>query len=102
MITHADKTARLGAQIAAAGGVAAAGLAKRTSNLFRDRPPRRPPGVDLASFDDVIRIDAATGVVEITTTSGGVIMLDAAEVHKATPRILERYRIPRDRSPNLM
>jgi hypothetical protein len=26
-----------------------------------------------------------------------VIMLDCDEVAKATPRILERYRIPRDR-----
>ena len=45
------------------------------------------------------RLTAATGVVEIQTTSGGVIMLDAAEVKRATPRILERYRVPRDRSP---
>ncbi len=52
---------------------------------------------DLADFD--ARITAATGIVEITTTSGGVIMFDAAEVARATPRILERYRIPHDRSP---
>jgi hypothetical protein len=39
--------------------------------------------------------------VEITTTSGGMIMLDADEVRKATPRILTRYHIPRDRTPDL-
>ena len=44
---------------------------------------------------------AARGVVEITTTSGGMIMLDADEVRKATPRILARYHIPRDRTPGL-
>ena len=44
---------------------------------------------------------AAHGVVEITTTSGGIIMLDADEVRKATPRILARYHIPRDRTPGL-
>jgi len=54
---------------------------------------------DLADF--VARVTATTGVVEITTTSGGVIMLDAAEVARAMPRILERYRIPRDRSPEV-
>ncbi|MBE7448495.1 MAG: trypsin-like peptidase domain-containing protein [Kofleriaceae bacterium] len=54
---------------------------------------------DLADF--VARLDTATGVVELTTTSGGVIMFDAAEVARAMPRILERYRIPRDRSPEL-
>jgi S1-C subfamily serine protease len=51
--------------------------------------------VDLDDF--AARLSSATGVVEVTTTSGGVIMLDADEVAKSTPRIIERYRIPRDR-----
>jgi S1-C subfamily serine protease len=51
--------------------------------------------------DFVARLSAARGVVEITTTSGGVIMLDADEVRKSTPRILARYHIPRDRTPGL-
>ena len=51
--------------------------------------------------DFVARMSAAQGVVEITTTSGGVIMLDADEVRAATPRILARYHIPRDRTPGL-
>jgi hypothetical protein len=51
--------------------------------------------------DFVARLSAARGVVEITTTSGGVIMLDADEVKAATPRILARYHIPRDRTPGL-
>jgi FAD/FMN-containing dehydrogenase len=61
---HADKTARLRAELAAAGGARAVGLAKRTSNLFRDRAPQGRPRIDLATFDQVIRIDAAAGVVE--------------------------------------
>jgi len=51
--------------------------------------------------DFVARVAAADGLVEIVTTSGGLIMLDAGEVAAAMPRILERYRIPRDRSPGL-
>lgn len=51
--------------------------------------------------DFVARVSAATGVVEITTTSGGMIMFDAGEVARASPRILDRYRIPRDRTPEL-
>ncbi len=51
--------------------------------------------------DFVTRLLGATGIVEIGTSSGGVIMLDAAETRAATPRILERYRIPRDRSLDL-
>jgi S1-C subfamily serine protease len=51
--------------------------------------------------DFVARLSSAHGVVEIQTTSGGIIMLDADEVRKATPRILTRYHIPRDRTPGL-
>jgi len=57
-------------------------------------PPR-----DIQDF--VARLSAARGVVEIETTSGGLIILDTDEVRKATPRILTRYHIPRDRSPGL-
>ena len=51
--------------------------------------------------DFVARLSEATGVVEIETTSGGMIMLDADEVRKATSRILTRYHIPRDRTAGL-
>jgi S1-C subfamily serine protease len=51
--------------------------------------------------DFVARLSASRGVVELTTTSGGVIMLDADEVRRATPRILTRYHIPRDRTASL-
>src|SRR6185369_9731345 len=51
--------------------------------------------------DFVSRLSAARGVVEIQTTSGGIIMLDTDEVRKATPKILARYHIPRDRTPGL-
>jgi S1-C subfamily serine protease len=57
------------------------------------------PPLDMVDF--VERLSSARGVVEITTTSGGMIMLDADEVRKATPRILARYHIPRDRTPGL-
>ena len=55
----------------------------------------------LDMVDFVQALSAARGVVEITTTSGGVIMLDADEVRKAQQRILQRYHIPRDRTPGL-
>lgn len=55
-------------------------------------------GVAPQSLDDfAARLDAAQGVVEVTTTSGGVIMLDTDAVARAMPRILDRYRISRDR-----
>ena len=51
--------------------------------------------------DFVARLSAARGVVEIETTSGGIIMLDSDEVRKATQRVLTRYHIPRDRTLGL-
>lgn len=58
------------------------------------KPPR-----DLAEL--VQLIEAAQGVVEIVLTSGAIIALDTEEVKAATPRILDRYRVIRDRSPGL-
>ncbi|MEZ4360760.1 MAG: serine protease [Kofleriaceae bacterium] len=54
---------------------------------------------DLAEL--VAMIERAEGVVEIVLTSGAIIALDTAEVAAATPRILDRYRVIRDRSPGL-
>jgi S1-C subfamily serine protease len=54
---------------------------------------------DLAEL--VALIEGARGVVEIVLTSGAIIALDTEEVKAATPRILERYRVIRDRSPGL-
>ena len=55
--------------------------------------------LDMVDFVDTL--SNAHGVVEIVTTSGGMIVLDADEVRKATARILARYHIPRDRTPGL-
>ncbi len=54
---------------------------------------------DMADF--VARLSKAKGAVEIGTSSGGIVALDAAAVRRATPRILHRYRIPHDRTAGL-
>jgi precorrin isomerase len=51
---------------------------------------------DLAS-----RLRAATGPVEITTSSGGVMAFDSDAVRAASERILKRYRIVADSSASL-
>jgi hypothetical protein len=51
--------------------------------------------------DFVARIEATKDVVELETSSGGVIMLDAQETRDAQDRILQRYHIARDRSADL-
>jgi S1-C subfamily serine protease len=54
---------------------------------------------DMADF--VRRVEAAHGLIEIRTSSEGLIVLDAARAREANPRIMERYRITHDRSPDL-
>jgi S1-C subfamily serine protease len=54
---------------------------------------------DMADF--IAKIEAASGLVEIEMSSDGVVVLDTEQVAAAQPRILERYRITRDRSPGL-
>jgi hypothetical protein len=54
---------------------------------------------DLA--DLAARLDRADGLVELRTSSDGVIVVDAAAARESTARILARYKIPRDRSLDL-
>ena len=58
------------------------------------RPPR-----DMSDF--VRMLEGATGLVEIRTSTDGVVVLDSDQVRAATPRILARYHIARDRSADL-
>src|SRR5437667_6992005 len=72
MNRHEEKRTRLleALRERGAGGV---GLAKHTSNLFRDRAPGARPRIDLSGFNEVVRVDVAGGRVEaegMTTYSG--------------------------------
>ena len=59
MASYVEKIARLQAEIAAtpAGSSPRVGLAKSTSNLFRDRAPRSAPRIDLKHFNRVVAFD---------------------------------------------
>lgn len=71
------------------------------SHLYNEAVATLNGRAPLDMEDFVHTLSTARGVVEITTTSGGIIMLDADEVRKAQARILARYHIPRDRTPGL-
>lgn len=47
-------------------------------------------------------LDAASGLVEILTSLGNLLVLDAKDSRAAMPEILSRYRIPADRSADLL
>jgi S1-C subfamily serine protease len=69
-------------------------LFSESVKLINGHKPR-----DMRDFVD--KIENGGGVVEIRTSGDGVIVLDAAQAKEANERILERYRIGRDRSINL-
>ena len=61
MSNHESKLARLRAKLAA--GPNGIGLAKNTSNLFRDREAQARPRVDLSGFSEVVEVDTARSSV---------------------------------------
>lgn len=52
-------------------------------------------------IDFVNEVESTRGLIEIKTSSDGVIVIDGDAARAATQRILTRYRIARDRSPDL-
>jgi FAD/FMN-containing dehydrogenase len=91
---HAAKLARLEAALAAAArdGTLGIGLAKRTSNLFRDRARRGRPRIDLSGFDAVIRVDPAGGVVEAEGMVPYVALADATLAHGMMPAVVPQLK----------
>ncbi len=91
MTAYAAKKERLLAAVAAAraaGVPARPGLAKTTSNLFRDRARRPPPRVDLSGFDEVIAVDAAAGTVEAEGMATFAALADVTLAHGTVPQVV--------------
>jgi FAD/FMN-containing dehydrogenase len=88
---YADKRAQLAASLAADGG-AGFGLAKQTSNLFRDRAPRARPRVDLSGFDRVIAVDPAAGTVDAEGMTTFVDLTDATLACGTMPAVVPQLK----------
>ena len=76
----------------AARGAAAFGLAKPTSNLFRDVPPASPPRIDLRHFDEVIAVDPAAGRVDAEGMTSYADLVDATLAHGAMPCVVPQLK----------
>lgn len=74
------------------GPAAPLALAKRTSNLFRDREagPRRR--IDLGDFDHVIGIDTAGGTVEVEAMATYETLVDATLQHGTMPAVVPQLK----------
>ncbi len=93
-MTHGEKLARLADALARpdAGGAPAFGLAKRTSNLFRDRDAKPRPRVDLSGFDEVVRVDPGAGVVEAEGMTTFEALADATLPQGAMPAVVPQLK----------
>jgi len=92
MTAYADKLARLADDLAGAGGAAGVGLAKRTSNLFRDRARGRRPRIDLGHFRDVVRIDPAAGCVEAEGMATYAALVEATLRQGTMPAVVPQLK----------
>ncbi len=90
---HAQKIAALVAALAAAPAIGAGsiGLAKPTSNLFRDRSRRPPPRVDLKHFREVIAVDPA-GTVDVEGMTTYADLVDATLPHGVVPCVVPQLK----------
>ena len=89
VVTYEEKRAALAASLEAQ-GAPAFGLAKPTSNLFRDRAPRRAPRVDLSHFNRVISV--GDGVVEAEGMTTFVDLAEATLAKRAMPAVVPQLK----------
>jgi FAD/FMN-containing dehydrogenase len=88
---HESKLARLRAELAS-GGPGGIGLAKSTSNLFRDREVQARPRVDLSGFNEVIEVDAARSRVSAEGMTKYADLVDATLAHGVMPCVVPQLK----------
>src|SRR5213594_4639104 len=91
MNRHEEKRTRLleALRERGAGGV---GLAKRTSNLFRDRKAPARPRVDLALFNEVVEVDAPRAHVSAEGMTTYSDLVDATLEHGVMPCVVPQLK----------
>ncbi|MFN3594637.1 MAG: FAD-binding protein [Thiobacillaceae bacterium] len=90
-MSHAQKVERLLEQARAAQGVPL-GLAKDTSNLFRDRAPVAKQRLDVRAFSEVLGVDAAGGSVEAEGMVTYERLVDACLPHGVMPAVVPQLK----------
>ena len=90
MNSHESKLARLRVELAA-GGRGGIGLAKSTSNLFRDRERQARPRVDLSGFNEVAEVDAARSRVSAEGMTTYADLVDATLAHGVMPCVVPQW-----------
>ncbi len=91
-MNHADKVAALTASLRASAGAAPIGLAKDTSNLFRDRAATHKHRLDVRGFNEVLAIDAHNRSVEVEGMTPYVKLVDAMLAHGVMPAVVPQLK----------
>ena len=88
---HAARAERAAAQLRD-GGTLPIGLAKDTSNLFRDRREAHKQRLDLRDFDHVIAVDAQSGAVEVEGLVSYEALVDATLALGQMPAVVPQLK----------
>ena len=91
LITYDQKLERLDAGLRAQ-GPCTVGLAKKTSNLFRDRGSQVRPKVDLSGFNQVLGIDRLAGIVECEGMTTYADLVEATLAHGVMPCVVPQLK----------
>lgn len=89
---HAERCARLQASLHGLPGAAPFGLAKRTSNLFRERAPARKQRIDLHEFDHVIEVNPAAGWVDVEGCTSYEALVRSTLPHGVMPAVVPQLK----------
>ena len=93
MAAYDEKVAALKRELASgAASVGRVGLAKPTSNLFRDRAARPAPRINLKHFDRVLAVDPAAETVEAEGMITFADLADATLPHGTMPQVVPQLK----------
>jgi FAD/FMN-containing dehydrogenase len=93
LATYAEKISALTAELATGGAtMARVGLARQTSNLFRDRERRPAPRINLRHFDRVLAVDPAAGTVRAEGMTTFVDLADATLALGTMPQVVPQLK----------
>jgi len=91
-MSHEAKIRQLVEQIRATAGTAPIGLAKDTSNLFRDRKQTPKHRLDVRQFNEVLEIDEQGRWVEVEGMTPYVKLVDAMLAHGLMPAVVPQLK----------
>lgn len=83
---------RLRASYAAIPEGAPVRLAKRTSNLFRFRPPSDAPGLDADGFDRILRVDPVARTADVQGMTTYERLVEATLAHGLMPLVVPQLK----------